>query len=263
MRAFLVILSIFGGIFARFAVVGVLGVVLVYLFAHPPAAEARFASAATPALVFGILSIFTASRISAILRIVAHVKLNDAAPEAASPSPAWVSPPPWWRAPPLQSAALPNVAERFEPRPFLSPNEPSRLALADEDGSKTWAHIIEGHAKHRDRKPRVGPDGRIVRRHLLVLDILPRSTSSLVGPGTEGTKLGARLKIGKTRAAEPSPFIDWKRGLLAMGKAEARRVGLSWDSVKRAKRTLRRTGTLRDGHGGRFLSRLKIALATG
>ena len=48
-----------------------------------------------------------------------------------------------------------------------------------------------------------------------------------------------------------------------MGRAEARRLGLSWDSVKRAKRTLRRTGMLRDGHGGRFLSRLKIALATG
>ena len=87
--------------------------------------------------------------------------------------------------------------------------------------------------------------------------------SSLVGLGKEGTKLAARLKFGKTAAADPSLFIDWKRRLLAMGRAEASRLGLSWDSVKRAKRTLRRTGTLRDGHGGRFLSRLKIALATG
>ena len=62
---------------------------------------------------------------------------------------------------------------------------------------------------------------------------------------------------------ESSVFIDWKRRLLSMGRAEARRLGLSWDSVKRAKRTLRRTGMLRDGHGGRFLSRPKIALATG
>jgi hypothetical protein len=58
-------------------------------------------------------------------------------------------------------------------------------------------------------------------------------------------------------------FVDWKSRLLAMGRAEARRLGLSRDSVKRAKRTLRGTRTLRDGHGGRFLSRLKIALAAG
>ena len=87
-----------------------------------------------------------------------------------------------------------------------------------------------------------------------------RSSSASV---KEGTKLAGRLKLGKTAAADPSLFIDWKRRLLAMGRAEASRLGLSWDSVKRAKRTLRRTGTLRDGHGGRFLSRLKIALATG
>ena len=87
-----------------------------------------------------------------------------------------------------------------------------------------------------------------------------RSSSASV---KEGTKLAARLKLGKTAAADPSLFIDWKRRLLAMGRAEASRLGLSWASVKRAKRTLRRTGTLRDGHGGRFLSRLKIALATG
>ncbi len=48
-----------------------------------------------------------------------------------------------------------------------------------------------------------------------------------------------------------------------MGRTEARRFGLSWDSVKRAKRTLRRTGTLRDGYGERFVSWLKIVLSFG
>ena len=157
----------------------------------------------------------------------------------------------------LDPAALPNGAETFELRPFISPKEPAWPALAEEEGAKTWAHIIDRYARHRDRKYEVGPDERIVRRHVLV------RKSSLVGLGKEGTKLAARLKFGKTAAADPSLFIDWKRRLLAMGRAEASRLGLSWDSVKRAKRTLRRTGTLRDGHGGRFLSRLKIALATG
>ena len=112
-------------------------------------------------------------------------------------------------------------------------------------------------ARHRDRKYGVGADGRIVRRSLLVRRF------DIVGLGKEGTKLAARLKLGKSVGGTPSIFVDWKRRLLAMGRAGARRLGLSWDSVKRAKRTLRRTGTLRDGHGGRFLSRLKAALAMG
>ena len=85
--------------------------------------------------------------------------------------------------------------------------------------------------------------------------------SAMADGGLTGSEI-ARL-LAQCDIADPSVFIDWKRRLLAMGRAEASRLGLSWDSVKRAKRTLRRTGTLRDGHGGRFLSRLKIALATG
>ena len=59
--------------------------------------------------------------------------------------------------------------------------------------------------------------------------------------------------------ADPSVFIDWKRRLLAMGRAEARRMGLPWNRVGGSKRTVRRTGTLR----GDTLRRLKRALITG
>ena len=96
----------------------------------------------------------------------------------------------------------------------------------------------------------MGPDGRIVRRHVLV------RKSSLVGLGKEGTKLAARLKLGKTAAADPSVYIDWKRRLLAMGRAETRRLGLPWSSVTGWKRAVRRTGKLR----GDALRRLKAAL---
>ena len=150
----------------------------------------------------------------------------------------------------LDPAALPDGAETFELLPFHSPREPAWLALADEVGSKTWAHIIKGYAEHRDRKYEVGPDGRIVRRQVVV-----RKTS-LVGLGKEGTKLAARLKLGKTAAADPSVFIDWKHRLLAMGRGEARRLGLPWNRVGGWKRTVRRTGTLR----GDALRRLKAAL---
>jgi hypothetical protein len=96
----------------------------------------------------------------------------------------------------------------------------------------------------------VGSDGRILRRSILV------KKSSLVGLGKEGTKLAARLKIGRAAGSEPAVFIDWKRRLLAMGRAEARRLGLPWNRVGGWKRTLRKTGALR----GDALKRLKAAL---
>ena len=127
------------------------------------------------------------------------------------------------------------------------------MGLAEKDGSKTWAHIIDKYARHRDRKYEVGPEGRIVRRHVLV------RKSSLVGLGKEGTMLADRLKLGKTAAADPSVFIDWRRCLLAMGRAEARRVGLSWHAVTKYKATLRRNGSLRKDALGRW----KRALVAG
>ncbi|EQD50383.1 hypothetical protein B1B_11257, partial [mine drainage metagenome] len=154
-------------------------------------------------------------------------------------------------------AALPDGAESFELLPFVSPKDAGWLPLSEKDGAKTWAHIVDGYARHRDRKYLLGPDGRIVRRSLTV------SRRSLVGLGKEGTKLAARLKLGKTAAADPSVFIDWKRRLLAMGRAEARRLGLPWDTVKRWKRRLRDSGSLSNGHGGRALARLKVALVAG
>ena len=48
----------------------------------------------------------------------------------------------------------------------------------------------------------VRPDGRVVRHHVHV------RKSSLVGLGKEGTKLAARMKLGKAAAADPSFFID-------------------------------------------------------
>ena len=131
-----------------------------------------------------------------------------------------------------------------------SPKEPAWSALAEEEGAKTWAHIVDGYARHRDRKYAVGPDGRILRRHVLV------RKSSLVGLGKEGTKLAARLKLGKSAAADPTVFVDWRRRLLAMGRAEASRRGLPWNRVGGWKRSLKRSGKLR----GDALNRLKGAM---
>ena len=48
-----------------------------------------------------------------------------------------------------------------------------------------------------------------------------------------------------------------------MGRAEARRLGLPWATVKRWKKRLRDGLPLQNGHGGRALARLKSALLTG
>ena len=154
----------------------------------------------------------------------------------------------------LDPAALPEGAETFELRPFVSPRDPEWLRLADMDGTKSWANIVGGYSRHRDRKYEVGPDGRLVRRHVVV------RRSSLVGMGKEGTKLAARLKLGRSAAADPSLFIDWKRRLLAMGRAEARRMGLPYRRVCEWKAKLR-AGTL--PANGAAVRRLKRALLTG
>ena len=96
----------------------------------------------------------------------------------------------------------------------------------------------------------MGPDRRIVRRHVL------GRRSSLVGLGKEGMKLAARFKSGKTASADPTVFIERKERLIAMGRAEARRLKHDWGTVQSRKRSLKKTGTLR----GDALKRLKAAL---
>ena len=98
-----------------------------------------------------------------------------------------------------------------------------------------------------------GTDGRILRCHVLVRE------ASLVGLGKEGTKLASRLKLGKSVGGYPSVFVDWKRRLLAMGRAEAPRLGLPWHAVTKWKVALSQQGTLRKD----ALGRLKRALVEG
>jgi hypothetical protein len=71
------------------------------------------------------------------------------------------------------------------------------------------------------------------------------------------TKPASRHKLGKIAGGTSSMFIDWKRRLLAMGPAEARRLGRPWASVRVLQHRLR-NGTLKDN--GAAVRRLKLAL---
>jgi hypothetical protein len=148
----------------------------------------------------------------------------------------------------LDPAALPEGAETFEVLPFHSPKEPEWMELAEKEGAKTWAHILEAYTRHRDRKYLLGPDGRIVRRSVLV------RKSSLVGLGKEGTKLSARLKLGKIAGGTPSVFIDWKRWLATATPSEADRIRRPRASVRVLQHRLR-NGTLKEN--GAAVRRLK------
>ena len=150
----------------------------------------------------------------------------------------------------LDPAATPDASETFELLPFISPRDPEWLSLTSVPHTRTWEHVIQAFCHHRDRKYILGPNGRVVRREIFVRKV------SLVGLGKEGARLAARLKLGPSAGAEPAAFLPWRRRLLAMGRAEARRHRIDWGTVQSWKRSIRKNGTLR----GDALGRLKAAL---
>lgn len=70
-----------GAFFLILAVFGVVWVVLVYLLSYRPIAAGDYSGAATPTLIFAILSLLTIALISGVLYLVAYVKLRDAEEE--------------------------------------------------------------------------------------------------------------------------------------------------------------------------------------
>lgn len=94
-------------LFLPLAAIGVLWVVLVYLFSYRRVAEGDYAGASTPTLVFAILSLLTVNLVSGVLYIVAYVEISRAQDELrarAYPAPGY-PPAPAWGPPPMASPA--------------------------------------------------------------------------------------------------------------------------------------------------------------
>jgi zinc-ribbon domain len=86
---FLIIVPTFlGGLFVGLALIGVVWLVLVYLFSYARVRDGDYAGARTPTFVFAVLSLVTFALISGVLYLVAYVKLGDAEHEQG-PSVAW------------------------------------------------------------------------------------------------------------------------------------------------------------------------------
>jgi hypothetical protein len=95
----------FGGVvLLALAGIGLLWVVLIYLFSYVRVRRAEYEDARPPTLVFAILSLITLALIPGILFLIAYVKLGDAVREQpATASHAWGAPAP--PVPPLPLAS--------------------------------------------------------------------------------------------------------------------------------------------------------------
>ena len=95
----------------------------------------------------------------------------------------------------------------------------------------------------------------MVRRRVLV------RRSKVVGLGKEANRIEAGRVLGQVAVGgRAKTYVDWKARLLAMGRGEAKRLGLPWQTVTRWKKRVKDGLPLVDGHGGLALDRLKRAL---
>jgi hypothetical protein len=84
-----IFLVVFIGIFILAAAfLGLMWLLLVFLFSYRPASRGQYEAARTPTIVFAILSLLTLSLIPGILYLIAYIKLGDAVREATPAPPA-------------------------------------------------------------------------------------------------------------------------------------------------------------------------------
>lgn len=108
--AIFVAFPILGGVLLAFAAIGVIWIILVWIFSYERTRAGDYEGARTPTLVFAILSLIILALIPGILWIIAYVKLGDAAREATPVTAAWSTPTP---APPPPPSPAPLPSERY------------------------------------------------------------------------------------------------------------------------------------------------------
>ncbi len=81
--------SVFGGLLLGVAAIGLLWVILVWVFSYARVREGDYQGARTPTLVFAILSLISFALIPGVLFIIAYAKLGDAISESVGTPPAW------------------------------------------------------------------------------------------------------------------------------------------------------------------------------
>ena len=132
----------------------------------------------------------------------------------------------------------------------------ARTELMQLPRQRSWGSVLEAFVRHRDRKCCFDSEGRMVRRHVLV------RKSRIIGLGKEANRIETGRVLGQHAVGgRAKTYVNWKGRLLAMGRAEAERLGLPWATVMRWKWRVRTGRPLEDGHGGRAVERLKASLS--
>ncbi len=128
----------------------------------------------------------------------------------------------------------------------------ARTELMQLPRQRSWGSVLEAFVRHRDRKCHIDGEGRMSRRRVLV------RKSRIIGLGKEANRIETGRVLGQVAVGGRSKtYVNWKGRLLAMGRAEAKRLGLPWATVMRWKRRLRSGLLLVNGHGGRACGRLQ------
>jgi hypothetical protein len=155
----------------------------------------------------------------------------------------------------LEPSSDPN-ADRSELVAFISPSDELRRSkLMDQPRQWSWGSALESFIRHRDRKCSSDAVGRMVRRHVLV------RRNRIVPLGEEANRIEAGRILGLSAVGgRAKRYVDVKGRLLAMGRAEARALGISWATVTRWKRRVRSGLPLTNGHGGQALDRFQFVV---
>jgi hypothetical protein len=150
-------------------------------------------------------------------------------------------------------------ALRSELVAFTDPEDSAGQAhLRDMPRQKSWGSVVEDFVNHHDWKYTFDAEGRAVRRHVLV------RRKNLVGLGKEANRIEDARVLGlRAVGGRAKTYADLTGRVLGMGRAEARRLGIPWATVTRWKKRARAGLPLTDGHGGRALTRLRRAFASG
>jgi hypothetical protein len=114
-----------GVVYLAFAALGLLWLILVWMFSYTPVRAGRYEAAKTPTLIFAILSIITLFGIlPGILYLIAYIKLGDAVREQQMPPAGYPGGAPMM-APQSPYAGQPmQPMQPMQPQPMQQPMQP-------------------------------------------------------------------------------------------------------------------------------------------
>lgn len=136
---------------------------------------------------------------------------------------------------------------------FVSPKDGAAYSdLMSRPHQRSWGSVVEAFVRHHDWKYTFDGNGAMVRRPLTI------RKDSVKGLGKEANRIEAGRVLGQSAAGgRAKTYSDVEGRVLAMGRAEARKLGIPWATVMRWKRRIRSGRSVNNGHGGMALNRIR------